>query len=244
MFDKPRYLIAVITCEKNKARADACRKTWVTLATQENLDVKFFLAKQDRSPLSDEVFLDCEDDYQHLKQKVQLMVRWAREKRYAKVFKQDDDSYTFPDRLLDAVPSGEYAGHVINDSTPERQRGFCSGFGYWLGKNAMRYVAKAVIYDDEQIISEDWWVGVVLASKGIQPVIIEGITPANCTPRKNCVNSKTICACEFDPKEMQQVHAGPNGWRERAAVLEEQRRLKMEKLRNKPRPMRGDGTPL
>src|SRR5271156_6236369 len=109
-----KILIAVVTCEKFKARADEQRATWVPRI--QSADVRFFLAKQDRDPLPDEVFLDVSDDYNSLPSQVRAMFRGAGANGYQKVMKLDDDTYVHPDRMMANVPPQDYAGFL--NATP------------------------------------------------------------------------------------------------------------------------------
>lgn len=156
-----KLLIAVVTCEKFKDRADAQRQTWVPLVR--GMDVRFFLGKQERTPQPDEVFLDAPDDYHSLPLKVQRMFQWALANGYTKVLKADDDTYIYPDRLLPSIPPQDYAGFI--NATPPKP--WCSGFAYWLSERAMRIVAEATIPEGEW--AEDRFVGGVLFDHGIRP---------------------------------------------------------------------------
>lgn len=216
-----RALIAVVTCEKRKARADAQRETWVPRI--KGVDVRFFLAKQAREPLPDEVFLDVPDDYENLPLKVRTVFQWAQAEGYSRVLKTDDDVYMFPE-VVDRIPTAEYAGHV--NWTPPR---WCSGFAYWLGSKALQIIAEASLTEDS---SEDRWVASVMNLNGIAPENILGFQIADCIPRAQCVGPDTLVACEFDEAEMRQVHNPPGGWRARKARID----------RSRARIMRGDGT--
>lgn len=155
-------LIAVVTCEKFKSRASIQRVLWVPQVA-DRADVRFFLAKQERGPLPDEVFLDCPDDYNSLPLKVKLMFTWALANGYTKTLKLDDDTLLLPDRLLADIPPQDYAGYL--NATPPKH--WCSGFCYWLSERAMRIVTAAAIPENEW--AEDRWVGGVLHDHGIKP---------------------------------------------------------------------------
>jgi hypothetical protein len=242
-------LIAVVTCELYVARANACRRTWVTKIAGK-ADVLFFLAKQDREPMADEVFLDCDDDYHGLPRKVQLTFAWALAHDYTLVFKTDDDVFINPENLLGELPKKPYVGHH-NPSNPndggEHEKfaaptGWNSGMGYWLNKKAMTYVIAAAIPEGEW--AEDRWVGKVLYEQGIKPVNDVQIYPASCTPKVDAINANTKCTCEFTPDELQVAHDGPKGWKQRAAVAAEKRKRQLEQQQRQAKIMRGDGTPF
>jgi len=198
-------LIAVVTCESRKAQAEAQRKTWVPLV--QNAVVKFFLAKQNRDPLPDEVFLDVPDDYKSLPLKVQAMIQWAVAHGFQSVFKCDDDCFVFPNRLLDLKPKAEYGGNVMEPGA------WCSGFGYWLGRDALEYLAAAP--RPFLALREDRWVGGVLASKGIRPVQVLGIEPSNKPNPCEMLNGQSVCVAEFTPEQMWRAHRGRQGWKSR-----------------------------
>lgn len=161
MTTKP--LLAVVTCEKFKHRADAQRATWVPLVG-DHATVKFFLAKQDRDPSPDEVFLDVPDSYEHLPLKTQAAVKWALENGFDHFVKLDDDTLIMPDRLFAAIPPQDYVG-FMNATMPKP---WCSGFAYHLSERAMRIVADAPIPQDEW--AEDRFVGGALYDHGIHPM--------------------------------------------------------------------------
>lgn len=226
-----KILFAVITCGKFKDRADAQRETWVIEAKKFSyVDVKFFLGTQDREPLPDEVFLDVDDSYLGLPQKVQCAIQWARENDYTKMVKLDDDVFVFPDRLLASIPRADYVGQ-INGEPP-----FCSGFCYWLSWKAMKYISAAELPDDPQV-GEDRFVSTVLRDHGIRPTGDPQIYTASCLPRTADVNSNTKACAEFTPEELKKLAEGPKGWAERS-------RIAAEKARRHAMITRGDGTRL
>jgi len=157
-----KLLFAVITCERFRHRADAQRTTWVPLVG-DRATVRFFLAKQGREPLPDEIFLDCPDDYNSLPLKVKLMFQWALANGFQKVVKLDDDTCVHADRFLASVPQQSYVGFV--NQTPPKP--WCSGFAYYVDERAMRIVADAPIPAGEW--AEDRFVGGVLHDAGIKP---------------------------------------------------------------------------
>jgi len=191
--------MAIVTCEKFKHRADAQRATWIPQI--KGADVKFFLAKQPRDPLPDEVFLDVPDDYKSLPIKVKHMFIWARANGYIRTMKLDDDTYVHPTRMLAALPyDRDYVGFL--NATPPRP--WCSGFCYWLSARAMGIVADAPIPEGEW--AEDRWVGGVLHQHGIYP---------SYDPRYSLIipgwrmpDFKTlvaVCDCFENPKSLQEL---------------------------------------
>jgi len=177
-----RTLIAVVTCERFRAKADALRATWVPEVA--GADVRFFLGSGgDGAQRDDEVRLDdCPDDYAGLYRKVRRTLDWALRNGYDRIFKMDDDVTVFPERLLAAPPhnysgrvrgpSGDYACSYAGKPLPSgrslygaAESGFCSGFGYWLSALSARTVLSAA---DNNDWAEDRAVGNILWRAGIK----------------------------------------------------------------------------
>jgi hypothetical protein len=158
-----KILLAVITCgdPKFKARTDIQRATW--LPSVKDADVRFFLAKQDREPLADEVFLDVPDDYLSLPTKVKAMFSWSVANEYTHTLKLDDDTVLHPQKLLANIPTQDYTG-FLNNTHPKP---WCSGFAYWLSNRAQKIIIEAPIPPEEW--AEDRWVGGVLHGHSIFP---------------------------------------------------------------------------
>lgn len=84
-------------------RLGSVRDTWSRDVAPHTpyLDYKFFFGRgANRQPLPDEVFLDVEDGYSFLPLKCSAAYRWARENGYKRVYKCDDDTYVWVDRLV------------------------------------------------------------------------------------------------------------------------------------------------
>lgn len=207
-----KVLIAVVTCEKFKKRADDQRATWVRDA--KGADVRFFLAKQDRDPLPDEVFLDVPDDYESLPLKVRAMHVWARAHNYGLIFKTDDDTYVNVANLLADLTTKDYVGFI--NFTPPKP--WCSGFGYWTSSRASEILSTAAIPVGEW--AEDRWTGEVLFDHGIKPHAdtpqnISGdltgryvlILPPHYGTSVDYTRAVAICDCRpTSPYTMQQLH--------------------------------------
>lgn len=149
-----KVLIAVVTCEARRRQADAQRATWVK---DSNYDVRFFLARQARPALADEVFVDAGDGYADLPAKVREVNRWA-EGRYDLMLKTDDDTVMFPGRVI--LPQGHYTGWKQDPC----QGTYCAGLAYWLSRDAMRVIAQSPLTDD---VAEDRWTGKMLTAAGM-----------------------------------------------------------------------------
>jgi|SRR5271166_4612503 len=111
----------------------AARETWIKDATRAGIDVKFFLGRGGtRAPEPDEVFLDCDDSYDGLVDKVTAMCAWALEHDYEYLMKVDVDSYVHVQNLLRESEffKWDYVG-----------RGW--GLGYLLSRKGMEVIAEA-----------------------------------------------------------------------------------------------------
>jgi Galactosyltransferase len=108
---QPRLLIAVINCHSRDDWQQAIRYTWLALAP-EGVDVRFFRGRgAGREPFSDEVFLDCDDSYMGLPEKVQGAMKWGYDHDYDFVMKCDDDVVMDPVKLADSgFASCDYSG--------------------------------------------------------------------------------------------------------------------------------------
>jgi Galactosyltransferase len=118
-------------------RIEAVRDTWLTQANKlPNVTARFFYGNGGtRDPLADEVFLKVEDDYEHLPHKTIAVVKYALDHGYDYLFKCDDDTYVWPDRLIEELrhSSFDYAGYQHGN--------VCTGGpGYFLSRRAMEAV--------------------------------------------------------------------------------------------------------
>lgn len=182
----PRVLIAIPACHKydyeshadnsihqsnaSNARIEAVRATWqgYLAAFKSYVELRFFYGQPmaDRQPLDDEVFLDVPDAYDSLPVKVQAIYQWALQQRFDFVFKTDDDTFVYLDRLLaSGFENYDYLGYCSGDQhLPLKDRYASGGSGYWLSSKAMGLVTQAKVDD----WAEDRWVGKVLFSRGIK----------------------------------------------------------------------------
>lgn len=174
-----KEIIAVITCGKysyqdelanghrsgqDSARANAVRQTWYRswlCRYADRIDLKFFLGRCDRSPQENEIFLDCDDSYYGLPEKVRKTYEWCYRAGYGQVFKVDDDVFLYIDRLLANLTDDDYRGYAI-----ESDMTYASGTCYQLSRSAVKFVVDAEIPQGEW--REDRHVGTVLARNGIK----------------------------------------------------------------------------
>lgn len=138
----------------------ACRETWAKDVTAHGINYRFFYGNssiQAAPTHPDETFLDVPDDYRNLPKKLKAICKWALDHGYEYIFKCDDDTYVWVDRLLDS----DFIGH---DCVGYDWGGFVGGFACWLSKKAMEAIVNA---PDTTEPADDVWVGTVLKNAGI-----------------------------------------------------------------------------
>lgn len=182
----PRVLIAIPACHRyaygqhkdprighadriSNDRIDAIRDTWAkdVAAFKDYVDFKVFYGHQDpaakREPLEDEIFLNVADDYDSLPWKVKGIIEYAFRGGYDYLFKGDDDTFIYVDRLM----SSGFEGHdYLGYSYPAQGNYISGGPGYWLSRKSMQLLSGT----PAQGWAEDKWVGDTLKARGIQPV--------------------------------------------------------------------------
>lgn len=163
-----KVLIAIVSCHSRPHFAEALRSTWVPLVPP-TADIKFFLGRGgNREPLADEVFLDCDDSYHGLPNKVQEMMRWAYDHGYDFALKCDDDVVLKPrELLLSGFQLSDFTGCQEPSCKPGEIRtpwGFC----YWLSRRAMKLVVDNPLPGQQGSVSthvhnnDEAWVSTVL----------------------------------------------------------------------------------
>ncbi len=138
-----KCLLAIVNCHSREDFIEAIRNTWLSLIP-ESLEYKVFRGRgATREPLVDEVFLDCDDSYEGLPNKVQEIVRWAYAHGYDFVLKCDDDVVIKPKELaISGFGKSDFTGCQEPACKPGEIRtpyGFC----YWLSRRAMALVTSA-----------------------------------------------------------------------------------------------------
>lgn len=168
-----RPLIGIMTCHALQylRKAQAQRQTWVR-DVQAFADVKFFLGRGPTNCVgpcfdSDEVWLDVDDTYAGIPQKVQGIFRYGTAHAYPWTFKVDDDVFAIPARVrqfLENLKGCDYVGR-FRGPCGNYPAHFASGFTYGLSLRAAEHVAK-------QAHNGDWmderFVSNTLAFHGIQ----------------------------------------------------------------------------
>ena len=135
-------LLAIVSCHTREEYSNAVRSTWLPSVPPE-LDVKFFRGRgAAREPLSDEVFLDCDDSYNGLPNKVQEIMRWAYEHGYDYAAKVDDDVVVRPREWYQSFKRCDFTGCQEAACRPGEIR-TPYGFFYVLSRRTMQMVISA-----------------------------------------------------------------------------------------------------
>ncbi len=209
-----RWLIGIMTCHENYAKADAQRDTWVKDVRALGIaDVRFFLGAprklSDRMPREDETWLDVDDTYFGLTNKVQVMCAWSAAHGYDRHSKCDDDVYIAPKRLV-SLPFYDY-DYIGRFRGPHGNypSSFASGFFYTLSRRA-----------DEIVASERWngdwleerFVANALALRGIygynDPVNYQVCGPMmpGAMVRTRPIFKNGTVFCEYRANQMEEMH--------------------------------------
>jgi hypothetical protein len=161
-----KILIAIMACWDNLERVNASRRTWIPQLN--GTHYKVFLGRSPHSALQcaeadDEIFLDVDDSYTGVVEKLRAIYRWALAEGYDYVFSADDDTYIVPSRL--EVPVGwNYVG---------RQRGLdgqyaddyaSGGAGVWLSRTSLEVLVNS---GPSKTTFSDKWIGDTLRASGI-----------------------------------------------------------------------------
>lgn len=211
-----KILIAIKTCHRYLARAEAQRATWIPRIAPAvppgwTVDVRFFLGRPPNGNYTarpDEVVFDCDDSYLGLPEKFREVCKWAG--AYDFMFSCDDDTYVVPERLFESeFARSDYSGRLRGPSGGYPAP-YASGFAIWHSRRAMEILATAPLHTHK---AQDRWVGNVLAKHRIicerQPQFVVARSSRNTTcsqegPRQA---NRIVAACEFHPDDMHKEHA-------------------------------------
>jgi hypothetical protein len=155
-------LLAIVNCHTRQAYQQEIRDTWLPLVP-EGIDVKFFRGNgAEREPLSDEVWLNCPDDYNSLPLKVKAIVQWALDNEYDHLVKCDDDVVLLPEPFLNSeFTEHDFVGNTFYD---ENSVAVPLGFLYTLSQEAMKLIMDAPLPRNN---NDEHWVANILAQNGI-----------------------------------------------------------------------------
>ena len=155
-----------------QSRVDTIRATWVK-ELPADVAYKFFYGnrlRRDterrvqpkielREPMSDEVFLDCGDNYTSNPEKMKAICAWALAHGYDFLLRCDDDTFIYPDRLL-ATNFSQF-DYVGSGTDP---KAFHPGGCMFLSKRAMELIVKG----RPTSYADDVWIGQLMRDNGIQ----------------------------------------------------------------------------
>lgn len=152
-------------------RLDAVRATWwKDVEAHSNVDAKFFYGQPYvGTPAADEVVLDTGNDYASLPLRTAAICRYAVERNYDFVFKCDDDTAVYVDRLVtEIVTQRPGYGGCCHEMVAT------GGPGYILNKNNARIVGACHTTTEW---AEDWFVSRTLGRRDIYPTNLPGHIP-------------------------------------------------------------------
>lgn len=137
-------------------RKRAVESTWLRDAgVHPNVSVEFFDGER----------CGCPDDHMHVVHKGMFAYKYAYENGYQYVYKCDDDTFVFLDRLVRSVmelPEGvHYAGLGVCDFG-------WGGVGYLIDRHALSLMVNESVPDISQEWREDYWTGQILSKHGIR----------------------------------------------------------------------------
>lgn len=136
-----RLLLAVMTCHRYNYQLGPLTQDWLSLRNQRclsqpsriasqratflaslpaGMDYKIFYGRGgDRDPLPDEVFLECGDSYKDNPEKMWRIARYAIALGYEFLIRIDDDTFIYPERLLELPwQDNHYSGAPRDDFHP------------------------------------------------------------------------------------------------------------------------------
>lgn len=155
-----RSLLAVVSAHTRPAFTKTLRETWIPLFHEKDCDVKLFFGRgAGREPLEDEVFLDCDDSYEGLPEKVREILRWSYKNDYDKTLKCDDDVVIHPVRFREVLYcGGDFSGPQASLLGPfGKQIAVPYGFCYWLSRRSMEIMVDSDLPTDNKG-NDEWWV--------------------------------------------------------------------------------------
>jgi hypothetical protein len=156
LVDKYPDGISGIQKDGKNERQIAVRDTWLKdAAAHPNVDVEFFDGER----------CGCPDDHMHVVHKGMYAYREAHERGYDWVFKCDDDTYVFIDRLVRATGEMPEGAHYAGLGQCDFGWG---GVGYWIDRHGLGLMLKESVPDTSQEWREDYWTGQILSRHGIK----------------------------------------------------------------------------
>lgn len=224
-----KWLIAIMSCHQPQyvAKTVAQRCTWVE-QVKDFADVVFFRGRNYSQPdFSNEVWLDVDDSYSGIPEKVRGIFAWGAERGYEYISKCDDDVYCIPSRLKELPRKGDYVGR-FRGPCGGYPADFASGFFYTLSHKAARIVANTSVKQDWM---DERFIGNLLAMKGAEcwsdqsSYVVSGphIRPEHIVNR--AVIRDGAVFCEYHAPALYQLH-------EHIGYLEPVKKPELVRVRN------------
>lgn len=184
-----KFIIAILTCEKNKDRLEAVRETWVKDLT-ENFKVFYVFARPgEKTELrGSNLYLDCADNYENIPGKIISLYNFLIANfDFDYIYKCDDDTYVNIQALLELdLEDKDYVGNFVKNEETTIDRtahyGKCAdkslevpyrgefitpwargGRGYFLSKRATIELCKLATHQDISDLFEDKMVADILS---------------------------------------------------------------------------------
>ena len=168
IFNSNKFLICIISCEKNREHKEWIKKTWLnSLKNHKNIDYLFIYGHPDMDAEyeinDDELHLKCDDGYFKLNEKMTCLWRYLSRvhKEYNRYLKIDDDTFVNVPKLKDYLSEiisreinyfGAYNTHVTNGSWNNLPTGlwygphYEGGF-YGMSKEIIDYYVENITQD-------------------------------------------------------------------------------------------------
>ena len=188
-----KLLVAVKSCQADldKGCHDVIRTTWGK-DFRGLADVRFFVGAEFKKYQSDEIHLNCRDDYNSLPWKTRAICQWAVGKAIDYLFLCDVDTFLLPRKLLTCgFENYDYAGKIdrlgetfpyeatnrdgVREFYPRCYSWASGGYGYFLSRKAFTVIADTL----PKGWAEDLWVGQVLGEQYSLGEITALNTPRN-----------------------------------------------------------------
>lgn len=203
MHPENRIVLGILSCQKNARKRRAVDSTWARRVRETGVQT-YFLVGRPGSPeevVGDILYLDCDDSYRGLSEKVVAFLRFAQANfQFDYIFKCDDDTYIDFEKWI-RIPfetaeftSGKLIAYSPAYQTWIRAKGFewnpdadqfmsqagefpCGGDGYFLSRRAVEAIVTST---SAQTVSwcgpsEDVLVTGLLKSVGVCPKVVPQI---------------------------------------------------------------------
>lgn len=152
-----KTLIAVVTAIHREHWRKAIRETWLPMVPQ-GVDVVFFMGTdKDVLLAGDEVYLNCDDSYQGLPEKIRSICKYAYDYGYEYMLKCDDDTVLNPKELLaSGYEKHKYSGRANRYPNADRPFTVPVGFNWWIDRDCMEIIKESALPADGSNDDEKW----------------------------------------------------------------------------------------